>query len=141
VKRFALLALACVLAACSKNIQTKEALQTAIVDYLNERQSKIGLDISKMDVNVTGMTFGADTARATVQFTLKTGEGGMQMQYLLDRKGNKWVVRGIDSSAPPAVLQPPAEPNGVPLPAPLPGDSGAPAGQLPPGHPPVGSKQ
>lgn len=130
--------LVCALAACSKNIQTKAALHTAIVDYLNERQAKIGLDISKMDVNVTGMTFAQDTARATVQFTLKTGEGGMQVPYLFDRKGNKWVVRGIDSSAAPAVLGPQGAPDGALLPAPLPGES---SGQLPPGHPPVGSKQ
>jgi hypothetical protein len=142
VKRFASAMLLCALAACSKNIQTKEALQAAIIDYLNERQSKTGLDVSKMDVNVTGMTFAADTARATVQFTLKTGEGGMQMGYLLDRKGNKWVVRGIDSSSAPAVLEPQqGAPNGTPPLPPLPGENGAPSGQLPAGHPPVGSKQ
>jgi hypothetical protein len=135
--------LVCALAACSKNIQTKEAVQAAIVDYLNERQAKIGLDISKMDVNITSMTFGADTARVGVQFSLKTGEGGMSMQYLLDRKGNKWVVRGIDTSAASNPHdQPPGDTRVLPtLPAPLPGESGAPSGQLPPGHPPVGTKQ
>ena len=39
------------------------------------------------------MTFERDTARATVEFRVKNGDAGMQLNYTLDRKGDKWVVQ------------------------------------------------
>jgi hypothetical protein len=113
-----------VLAACArKNIENKEAIRQAVVEYLSSRQAQTGLDMSSMDVNVTAMTFERDTARATVDFRVKNGDAGMQFNYTLDRKGDKWVV------------QPKADNgggHGVVLP-----DDGKASGELPAGHPAI----
>jgi outer membrane murein-binding lipoprotein Lpp len=123
VKRIALLAAALLLAACArKNIENKEAIRQAVVEYLNSRQAQTGLDMSAMDVNVTAMTFERDTARATVDFRIKNGEGGMQFNYTLDRKGDKWVV------------QPKADAGGHA--GALPGGDKGPT-ELPPNHPAI----
>jgi hypothetical protein len=114
-----------VLAACArKNIENKEAIRQAVVEYLSSRQAQTGLDMASMDVNVTAMAFERDTARATVDFRVKNGDAGMQFNYTLDRKGDKWVV------------QPKAD--NVGHGAVLPENDKAP-GELPPGHPSVPS--
>jgi outer membrane murein-binding lipoprotein Lpp len=129
VKRIALFAAALLftllLAACArKNIETKDAIRQAVVEYLNARQAQTGLDMSIMDVNVMAMTFERDTARATVEFRVKNSEAGMQLNYTLDRKGDKWVVQARqDSGQGHGVVQPPSG-SGIP-------------GQLPPGHPSI----
>jgi len=85
---------ALLLAACAqKNIENKDAIRQAVLEYLSSKQAQTGLDVSAMDVDVTAMAFERDTARATVLFKVKNGDGGMQMNYTLDRKGDKWVVR------------------------------------------------
>ena len=113
-----------VLAACArKNIENKEAIRQAVVDYLSSRQAQTGLDMSTMDVNVTAMTFERDTARATVEFRIKNGDAGMQMNYSLERKGDKWVVQPKENAGGHGVV--------------LPGNDKAPPGELPPGHPSV----
>jgi hypothetical protein len=119
-----------VLAACArKNIENKEAIRQAVVDYLGSRQAQTGLDMSTMDVNVTAMAFERDTARATVEFRVKNGDAGMQMNYSLERKGDKWVVQ-------------PRPDNGGGHGVVLPGSDKGPT-ELPPGHPsvPVSPKQ
>jgi outer membrane murein-binding lipoprotein Lpp len=116
------------LAACArKNIENQEAIRQAVIEYLNSRQAQTGLDMSTMDVNVTAMAFERDTARATVEFRVKGGDAGMQLNYTLDRKGDKWVVQARqDTGQGHGVVQPP------------PGETGSPAqGQLPPGHPSI----
>ena len=128
VTRFSLVLAALALAACSRNIQNKEAVRQAIVDYLNSRQAETGLDMNAMTVEVNTMTFDKDEARVGVYFKLKAGDGGMQMQYALDRKGNQWVVRGLTGMGSPHVPGTSAR---------APGDTPA----LPPEHPDVGSKQ
>lgn len=126
----ALLVLALLLSACGqKNIENKEAVRQAVVEYLASRQAQTGLDMSTMDVNVTAMTFERDTARATVEFRVKNSDAGMQLNYTLDRKGDKWVVQARqDSGQGHGVVQPPGG-----------GDSVSPGGtgQLPPGHPSI----
>jgi outer membrane murein-binding lipoprotein Lpp len=132
VKRIALLAAALLftllLAACAKkNIENKDAIRQAVVEYLNARQAQTGLDMSTMDVNVTAMAFERDTARATVEFRVKGGDAGMQLNYTLDRKGDKWVVQARqDGGQGHGVVLPPSG-SGTP-------DPGA---ALPPGHPSV----
>ena len=128
MKRIALFAAALLLAACAKkNIENKDAIRQAVVEYLNARQAQTGLDMSTMDVNVTAMTFERDTARATVEFRVKNSEAGMQLNYTLDRKGDKWVVQARqDGGQGHGVVG--AEP-GVAIPS----DKG----QLPPGHPSI----
>lgn len=115
------------LTACArKNIENQEAIRQAVVEYLNSRQAQTGLDMSTMDVNVTAMTFERDTARATVEFRVKGSDAGMQLNYTLDRKGDKWVVQARQDAG---------QGHGVVLP---PGESGGAApGKLPPGHPSV----
>ena len=122
------LAFLCLLGCARKNIQTKEAVRDAVVEYLTARQDKTGIVMSAMNVDVTTMSFQQDRANVTVAFNLKTGEGGMQMGYELERQGDKWVVKGTAGTggheAPPQAL-PPDHP---------------PTGGMPAGHPPVGAK-
>jgi hypothetical protein len=148
VTRFTVAVVAIALAACSRNIQNKEAVQRAIMDYLNSRQAQTGLDMSVMTMEVNSMTFEKDQARAGVYFKLKSGEGGMEMQYALDRKGNQWVVRGLTGvgSGPHGPGTSATDPEATPaLPPNHPKIDGhgnpQPAGGLPPGHPEVGSQQ
>ncbi|MGH9612503.1 MAG: hypothetical protein ACRD4P_05425 [Bryobacteraceae bacterium] len=131
MKRIALFAAALIftllVAACAKkNIENKDAIRQAVVEYLKARQAQTGLDMSTMDVNVTAMAFERDTARATVEFRVKNSEAGMQLNYTLDRKGDKWVVQARQDNG---------QGHGVVLP---PDGSGSPgSGQLPPGHPSI----
>jgi hypothetical protein len=112
------------LAACAqKNIENKDAIRQAVIEYLSSRQAQTGLDMSTMDVNVTAMAFERDTARATVEFRVKNSDAGMQLNYTLDRKGDKWVVQPkSDKGGGHGVV--------------LPGNDKAPE-QLPPGHPSI----
>jgi hypothetical protein len=111
------------LAACKHDIQNADAVRGSIVDYLRERQSKTGLNMDLMKVDVSKLVFssGGNEAHATVMFTPKAGGAGMQMPYTLDRKGDKWVVRAHSDSG--------ENPHGA---------AGLPA--LPPSHPPVGKQ-
>jgi len=113
-----------VLAACArKNIENKDAIRQAVVEYLSSRQAQTGLDMSTMDVNVTAMAFERDTARATVEFRIKNSDAGMQMNYSLDRKGDKWMVQPkADGSGGHGVVLP---------------ESGKAPGELPSGHPSI----
>jgi outer membrane murein-binding lipoprotein Lpp len=145
----ATLAAACLFVGCSKNIDTTEAVRQGVMDYLNSRAAKIGLDMNNMQVDVPAVTFDHDHARATVSVTPKiAGAKGMELVYNLDRKGDKWVVNGNAQSAGSthgqegAVPSPtPGEtPNGTQLPPGHPAVGAAPPGaQLPPGHPAVGT--
>ena len=117
------------LAACGqKNIENKDAIRQAVIEYLSSRQAQTGLDMSTMDVNVTAMAFERDTARATVEFRVKNSDAGMQLNYTLDRKGDKWVVQARQDGNPGhGVVQPPSGTGVLPS-----GNS-----QLPPGHPSI----
>ena len=138
MKRIVALVLTVVLAACSRgNIENKDAVRQAVIDYLQSRKAQTGLDVSTMDVTVTAMQFERDVARATVSFTIKNTNQGMQKNYTLDRNGDKWVVRPETGGDGHGVVLPP--------------EGAAPTGALPPGHPavpatpqappPAGSKQ
>lgn len=123
------------LASCAKDIQTTEAVRQGVVDYLQQRSKEIGIDMNNIDVKVTSVSFEKDVARAAISFEPKGGPGGrgMSMNYVLDRKGDKWAVRGRQSN--------PASPHGGALPGgqTTPGDQATPGGQLPSGHPGVGT--
>jgi hypothetical protein len=112
-------------AGCGKNIQNPDAVKQGVMDYLKERASTMGLNMDAMDATVNSVSFEKDVARAAVMFSVKGAPGGgMSMEYVLDRKGDKWVVRSKQMSSPPAG-----------------GPSGAsPADALPPGHPPTDKK-
>jgi hypothetical protein len=129
VKKLGLAAAAVMIAACTRDIQNTEAVRQGVVDYLKARTPQTGLDMNLMQVEVTSISFqGGTQARTTVAFRPKTvAEGGapMTMNYILDRKGDKWVVRGHGESG--------VNPHGAP--------AAAPTGSMPPGHPPIGSKK
>jgi len=128
---------ALLLAACSKSdIDNKEAVKAAMVEYLNSHSKETGLDPQRMDISVNAVAFERDQARATVAFTVKGTDAGMQMNYTLARDGNKWAVTGKDGTGPHPIAGPQtgAAPDASPLPAiPLPGQQG----KLPAGHPAV----
>lgn len=148
MKPTALFAALLLLGACSKNIQTNEAVRESVVSYLSAIAAEKGLDISAMDVEVAKVSFERDEARATISIRPKNvpGSAPMQIAYALDRKGDKWVVRGA--------MQTGAMPHGETAPAATPGalppghpamTGTPPAGTLPAGHPPIantpGTKQ
>lgn len=147
----------CWLAGCAKNIDSKEAVRQGVMNYLAKRS-----DLLVMDVSVTSVAFHQDEATATVHFQAKgisTPGAGMNMQYVLERKGNEWTVKGragSDASSNPHTGMPQGVPGGgagsigampntgVPQTLP-PGhpsvpNGRAPSGALPPGHPTVGSQ-
>ena len=121
--KLALAALALLVAGCSQNAQTPEAVRQAIVDDIKVRSAQTGLKMDAMDVSVSSVSFATNEARATVAFSPKgmPPGSGMSMDYVLTRKGGGWAVNSRQLSGPPG--------------------SAAPAGALPPGHPGVERKQ
>src|SRR5579883_2182608 len=112
---------------CKKDIQNKEAVRQAMVDYLDKRT-----DLSPMEVRVDAVKFNGNEADAMVYLTAKSGPAagsGMQMRYVLEKKDNHWQVKGRGSSG--ATGSPHSGAEGMQMPAPMPNSGGA----LPPGHP------
>ncbi|HWQ55073.1 MAG TPA: hypothetical protein VN442_15405 [Bryobacteraceae bacterium] len=127
-----------VLAGCNRGgIENKEAVRQAVIDYLAARSN---LNIGSMNVDVSSVTFKGNEADATVSFAPKGGAAGqgMSMRYALERKGNRWVVKGRgNGSGAHGMGADSASPHGG-MPA-MPGGPGAasPSGEMPPGHPPA----
>lgn len=120
--------------ACSRGIQNEAAVRQGVVDYLSTRPD---LNISQMQVDVTSVAFRQNEADATVSFRPRGGgvSSGMQMSYTLERKGNRWVVKGKGSGPHGKMGMPPAA--GMPA---MPQSGAAPGNApLPPGHPAIGS--
>jgi len=149
------LSLAC-FAGCSHSVDNKEAVKQGIVNYLSKRS-----DFLAMDVSVTSVAFRQDEATADVHFQAKGNNNpgaGMNMQYVLERKGKEWVVKGRAGAAGgnPHTGMPQAPSGAMPqtstgsgsigampaLPQGHPGvqGGGAPGGALPPGHPSIPSE-
>lgn len=127
---FPLVIVSLLLGACKKDIQNEDAVKQGILNYLSKRQ-----DLGKMDVTISKVAFRQNEADATVHFQAKDANGpntGLDMQYVLERKGNEWVVKGKalgsgHSSA--GGMENPhgtGAPPGAQMPAPL-----------PPGHPQI----
>ena len=94
MKLVALLVAAFAFTGCNRGVESKEAVRQAVIDYLAGRTN---LNMSSMNVDVTAVTFKGDQADATVAFAPKGASGaaqGMSMRYTLERKGNRWVVKG-----------------------------------------------
>jgi len=89
------------------------------MDYLSARRD---LNLSQMQVEIASVSFRENEADVTVSFRPKGGDAssGMRLQYTLERKGNRWAVKGKGTG-----------PHGH-MPAAMPG------GQMPAGHPPIG---
>jgi hypothetical protein len=142
------------LGGCKKNIQNDDAVRQGIMSYLAKRP-----DLLSMDVNVTSVAYRQDQATATVRFQAKgnTSPGAsMIMQYVLERQGNQWNVRGRAGTSEHGANGLPTDPSGagsmsampnttmppttMPPGHPAVGAPGsAPSGALPPGHPPISS--
>jgi hypothetical protein len=114
------------LSGCSKPPSNKDAVQQGLMEYLKTRA---GISIDTMDVNVTSVTFRGEEADATVTFSPKGSKdhtGAMNMNYVLENKGGKWVVKGRSGTS-----QHGGDAPGMPkeMPKTIP--------QMPPGHPPT----
>jgi hypothetical protein len=117
-------------AGCHRDVRNENAVRQGVLDYLSSRAN---LNISSMNVQVTSVVFRKDEADAIVSFAPKgsNASGGMTIRYLLERKGDRWVVKGrADSGSPHAGAD--ANPHG--------GMAPGGTGELPPGHPPVPPK-
>jgi hypothetical protein len=139
------------LAGCNKDIQNQDAVRQGVMSYLSKRS-----DLLAMDVSVSSVAFREDEATAQVHFQAKgntSPAAGMTMQYVLERKGGQWVVKGRTgasashgSSPNPASggnLVPgsgnlPGSLDGMPR---IPAPGGAGSTSMPPGHPTVGASQ
>lgn len=115
------------LAGCSRDIRNEGAVRQGVLDYLSNRAN---LNIASMDVSVTSVVFRRDEADATVSFSAKgsNGAGGMTMHYILERKGDRWAVKGRADSGQNPHGGAGASPHGGGMP---------PSGALPPGHPAI----
>lgn len=111
---------------CSRaDIDNKEAVRAAIVEYLEANQKSTGLDVSQIDIGIDAVVFERDRARATVSYRPKSGGSSSQWNYTLERQGNKWGNVKRDAAV---------GPHGMPEPETPAGGTG---GSLPAGHPPV----
>lgn len=127
---------ALLLAGCSKNIDTPEAVKEGIIKDIAKK-----VDVGSMDVNVDSVSFRDKEADATVSFRPKGGTASqsMTMTYQLARSGDEWVIKGrnMETHGQQPQQAPPLQPGQTTLPAghmPVTG-----AAPLPPGHPTVPS--
>ncbi len=103
-------------------METKEAVRQGVVDYLS---SRTGLSVASMQIEVLSVDFRGKEADTTVSFRPKGGGEGMQMKYTLERKGDRWMVKGrvgSEGGNPHGTMGMPGNPAGMGMPA---------------GHPPV----
>jgi hypothetical protein len=131
------------MAGCGSDIKTKDHVQADLKAHFE----KVGLDVNRLDVNVTEVTFDKKTARATVAFNPKGATSihdGIVMHYLLEDKDGHWVVTGRSDSQGHGMGGPSANPNLPPGHPPMGGDTPManptmpmPGQPMPPGHPPV----
>lgn len=128
-----------VLSGCKKDIQNNDAIKQGVTNYLSKRG-----DLLAMDVSVANVTYKGDEATATVHFQAKGNNapgGGMNMQYVLTRQGNLWVVKGkaAGETHGEGMGAPQGPAGGSGSMGAMPNTSPAPSsGALPPGHPSVG---
>jgi len=120
VKSAALCLAALLLAGCTKNIDTTEAVRDGVIKDI----SKI-VDVETMNVTVTSVSFREKEADATVSFTPKAAPGSqpMVMSYALERKGDEWKIKSRSMVGSHEQVQ---------------GEAGGSGAVLPPGHPGAG---
>ena len=122
---------------CGKNIDDKEAVRQGVVNYLAKRP-----DFLAMDVSVTSVAFHQDEATANVHLQAKGNSApgaGMNMEYVLERKGSEWVVKGRAGTGNAHTGLPQGSPGSIGA-MPQTGSGSGSIGampQLPPGHPSV----
>jgi hypothetical protein len=120
------------LGACHRDIRNESAVRQGVLNYLSTRP---GLNISSMNVSIVSMIFRQDEVDATVAFAPK-GSGtaqSMTMHYLLERKGDRWVVKPrLNAGQNPHGDMSTSPHGGIGTP-----EGGARSGALPPGHPAI----
>ncbi len=122
------------LAGCRPNMQNEDAVKRGVMDYLSTRQ---GLNIASMDVSVGSMVFRQNEVEASVTFTPKGSNASLPMtiHYVLEKKGDRWVVKPRPGGGQNPHGGMAASPHGGGMA--MPEGGGGPAGALPPGHPTV----
>jgi hypothetical protein len=127
---------ALLLAGCSKNIDTPEAVKEGVLKDIAKK-----VDVGSMDVNVDSVSFRSDGADATISFRPRGAplSQSMTMKYQLERQSGEWRVknRNMEShgeqAQQPVQQAPPLQPGQTTLPA---GHMAVNGGTpLPPGHP------
>jgi hypothetical protein len=116
----ALIALLTSAGCAKKDTDNNDAVKQGVMKYLSKRN-----DLAAMDVNVASVQFRGDQADAKVHFQAKNNSSpaaSMDMMYVLERKGDEWIVKGRNAGGR----------GGNPHGAPADGGSG-----MPPGHPSV----
>lgn len=108
---------ALVLGGCAKNIDNQEAVQKAVDAYFAGKPA-----LSSMAARVQSVVFRGNEADAVVMVTGKGQDPStaIPIPYELERKSGGWSVKGPSKSG-------------------MAGHSGQNGGQMPPGHPTVGS--
>lgn len=142
------IAAALALAGCNRAPENKEAIRQAVTEHLSKNAA---LDMNQLNLEIADVKFQGNEATASVSIRPKSApDQGMSMSYTLERKGDKWQVKGrgaghgggmgMPGGMPGAGMGAPppgAEmPSGHP-PVNSPGGAGAKGGDLPAGHPPV----
>jgi hypothetical protein len=132
VKSALLCLLALCLAACSKNIDTPEAVKEGVIKDIAKK-----VDVGAMDVNVDSVSFREKEASAKVSFRPKGAPStqAITMDYSLERQGDEWHIKGRNMEAGHAQ---PSGQSAMPPGHPVAGTNG---GQMPAGHPPVDPSQ
>lgn len=128
---------ALLLAACSKNIDTPEAVKEGVIKDIAKK-----VDVGSMDVNVESVDFREKDAVAKVSFKPKGGPAtqSITMNYVLERQGDEWHIKSRDMET---HGKQPSTASGETLPPGHPGVApGAQnGGPLPAGHPQVDPNQ
>ena len=128
-----------ILGGCKRDIQNLDAVRQGVLNYLSKRS-----DLLSMDVSITNVSYRDNEATATVHLQAKGSNlpgSGMDMRYLLERKGNDWVVKGRaggETHGQGMSGHPGGPPSGQ---AGEPGSIGAMPQTIPPGHPAIPTKQ
>ncbi|MEO7650557.1 MAG: hypothetical protein ABIZ80_08805 [Bryobacteraceae bacterium] len=128
---------AAALSSCNRASENKEAIRQGVVEYIGSRAN-----VAAMDVEVNAIAFKGNEADASVTFRAKGAApgSGMQMNYTLENKSGKWVVKnkagaggGHGAGATPGGGNPHGGGSSMM------DDPGGPAtgGAIPPGHPAV----
>jgi hypothetical protein len=122
---------------CNRAPENKEAVRQAVTEHLSKNAA---LDMNQLNVEVADVRFQGNEATASVAIKPKSApEQGMTMSYTLERRGDKWQVKGRGAGhaggmgAQGAGEMPAGHP---PVSSP---DAASQRGDLPAGHPPVNS--
>ena len=113
--------------ACKSKTDENEAIRAGVMKHLVALNM---LNMSNMEVKVTQATINGNQAQAQVEIRSKGGDPNappMQIGYVLEKRGEEWVV--LKSTGMGGGMQHPGP--GEPLPA------GSTPGTMPPGHPNV----